>query len=130
MRSMLLVLAVLAASAQADESTPCDNVETTQQSFECSAFNKTTSEHELDNAYKDLIDRISSQYGNHPAQLSDYIAKIKDAQQIWTKLREADCSVQTFLSEKGSQTLEIGQNDCFSQMSDERSEYLQSIGIE
>jgi uncharacterized protein YecT (DUF1311 family) len=130
MRSMLLVLAVLATGAQAEDSTPCDNVETTQQSFECSAFNKTTSQHELDNAYKDLVDRISAQYANHPAQLNDYLAKIKNAQQIWTKLREADCTVQTFLSEKGSQTLEIGQNDCFSQMSDQRSEYLQSIGME
>ncbi|MDB6144766.1 MAG: hypothetical protein JWP80_3810, partial [Pseudomonas sp.] len=28
------------------------------------------------------------------------------------------------------QTFQIAQNDCYSQMSDERSEYLQSIGIE
>ena len=130
MRSMFWVLAVLAAGAHADEGTPCDNVETTQQGFECSTYNKTTSEHELENSYKDMIDRISTQYANHPAQLADYLAKIKNAQEIWKKLRDADCSVQTFTNEKGSQALQIAENDCFAQMSDERSEYLQSIGIE
>ncbi|WP_397450378.1 lysozyme inhibitor LprI family protein [Pseudomonas sp. NA-150] len=130
MRSMLLVLAVLAAGAHADEGTPCDNVETTQQAFECSAYNKTTSEHELDNSYKDMVERISAQNTNHPAQLADYLGKIKNAQEIWKKLRDADCAVQTFANEKGSQAFQVAENDCIAQMSDERSEYLQSIGIE
>lgn len=130
MRSMLLVLAVLATSAHAEDGTPCDKVETTQQSFECSAFNRTTADQEMNTAYKDLIDRISSQYAAHPPQLSDYLAKIKNAQDIWVKLRDADCSVQTFLNEKGSQAFQIAQNDCFAQSSDERSEYLQAIGTE
>jgi len=130
MRSMLLVLAVLAAGAQAEESTPCDNVETPQQSFECAAFNKTTADHELDNAYKDLVERVSSQYADHTTQLNDYLARIKNAQDIWKKLRDADCAVQTFQTEKGSQAFQIAQNDCFAQMSDERSEYLQSVGME
>lgn len=131
MRSLLLVLAVLAAGAHADEgSTPCDKVETADQSFACAAFNRTTSERQLEDSYKDLVSRLSTQYANHPPQLADYLAKIKNAQDIWKKLRDADCAVQTVVNEPGSQAFQIAQNDCISQMTDERSEYLQSIGSE
>ena len=71
-----LALAALSFGAQAaeEESTPCDNVETSQQSY--------------------------------------------------------DCAVDTFPAVTGTKAYAIAQNDCLARMSDERSEFLESIGQE
>ncbi|UVJ43707.1 DUF1311 domain-containing protein [Pseudomonas sp. LS1212] len=132
MRSMVVVvLAVLAFGAQAEEeSTPCDNVETTEQNYDCVVFNKKTAERELNAAYDELLDRAKSQYTGNSAQLTDFTARIKAAQQLWIKLRDADCAVETFQTTKGTQDFDMAQNTCLAQRSDERSEYLQSLGME
>ncbi|MEG1082609.1 MAG: hypothetical protein RSE44_29175, partial [Pseudomonas sp.] len=65
MRTMVwLVLATLAFGAHASEedSTPCDNVETDQQNYDCALFSRTTAERELNAAFADLLDRIKEQY--------------------------------------------------------------------
>lgn len=133
MRSMVVVvaLAALALGAQAEEeSTPCDNVETDQQNYDCAAYNRKVAERELDSAYQDLLDRAKSQYGDQPTQLAEFNARIKAAQQLWTRLRDADCAVETLQIGKGSKDFEMAQNSCLAQRSDERSEYLQSQGME
>jgi uncharacterized protein YecT (DUF1311 family) len=139
MRAMFLVLAFAAFGAQAadepelpnnDGPTPCDNVETAQQSFDCSAYNRKTAETELGESYKDLAERIKSQYADHADQQADLLARIKTAQGLWEKLRDADCAVETFDSDKKTQAYQVAQNDCIAQKSDERSETLQSVGME
>ncbi|WPP00285.1 lysozyme inhibitor LprI family protein [Pseudomonas sp. HR96] len=141
MRAWVLVLALAAFGAQAadddepqtpgnDGPTPCDNVETAQQSFDCSAYNRKTAETELGESVKDLTDRINSQFADHPTQLNDLLGKVKAAQRLWEQLRDADCAVDTFNTDKNSQAYQIALNDCIAQKSDERSETLQSVGME
>ena len=55
---------------------------------------------------------------------------LKDAQQKWEKLRDADCAVDTFPAVTGTKAYAIAHNDCLARMSDERSEFLESIGQE
>ncbi|MNE80285.1 hypothetical protein D3C80_1768390 [compost metagenome] len=98
--------------------------------MECSAFSKTTAEDLLKDNYQSLAERMQSLYGKNPSQLADITAKIKAAQQQWLKTRDADCAIEAFPAAAGSKAFTIAQNDCVARMSDERSEFLESIGQE
>ena len=131
MKSMIwLLLATLAAGAHAseEESTPCDNVETDQQNYECANFSRTSSERELDAAFSDLQDRIKEQYAGKAAKIAELSKRLNDAETIWKQLRDADCRVETFDVSAGK-AFEAAQNTCMAQRNDDRSEYLQSLGL-
>jgi len=133
MKFFFLALALMANgvhAAEESEDTPCDKVENDIQTLECSAFNKTTAEDLLGENYKSLAERMQSLYGKNPSQLADITAKIKAAQQQWLKTRDADCAIEAFPAAAGSKAFTIAQNDCVARMSDERSEFLESIGQE
>ena len=55
-------------------------------------------------------------------------ARLQAAETLWTQLRDADCKVETFAEKPGSKAFEAAWNTCVAQRSDDRSEYLQSIG--
>ncbi|TFF42447.1 lysozyme inhibitor LprI family protein [Pseudomonas sp. RIT623] len=131
MKSMAwLVLLALAGGAHAaeEDSTPCDNVETDQQGYACAAYNKQTAERELKAAYDDLIQRIRDQYADDSDKAAALSAKMDAAEKLWVQLRDADCKVETYAEKPGSKAFEAAWNTCLAQRSDERSEYLQSIG--
>ncbi|MEX0294679.1 lysozyme inhibitor LprI family protein [Pseudomonas putida] len=131
MKSMAwLVLLAIMSGAQAgeEESTPCDNVETDQQMFACAAFNKQTAERELKSAYDDLIQRIGDQYADEADKANALSGRMEAAEKLWTQLRDADCKVETYAEQPGSKAFEAAWNNCVAQRSDDRSEYLQSIG--
>ncbi|WP_339500807.1 lysozyme inhibitor LprI family protein [Pseudomonas silesiensis] len=133
MKSIFLALALIATGAQAAEEAddnPCDAVENEIQTLECSAYSRTTAEDLLSENYKSLTERLQMLYGKTPAQLTDVTAKLKAAQQQWLKTRDADCAVEAFPATGGSKAFTIAQNDCVARMSDERSEFLESIGQE
>jgi len=133
MKSIILALALIATGVQAAEEAddnPCDKVENDIQTLECSAFSKTTAEDLLNENYKSLNERMQSLYGKNPSQLADITAKIKTSQQQWLKTRDADCAVEAFPATAGSKAFTIALNDCVARISDERSEFLESIGQE
>ncbi|KJZ37559.1 DUF1311 domain-containing protein [Pseudomonas sp. B21-040] len=133
MKSIILALALIATGVHAAEESddnPCDKVENDIQTLECSAFSRTTAEDLLKENYQGLTERMQTAYGKNPAQLSDINAKLKAAQQQWLKTRDADCAVEAFPATSGSKAFTIAQNDCVARMSDERSEFLESIGQE
>ncbi|NGF40791.1 DUF1311 domain-containing protein, partial [Klebsiella pneumoniae] len=94
------------------------------------SYNKTTAEQLLKDNYQGLLERMGSTYGSDKTKLADITARLKDAQQKWEKLRDADCAVDTFPAVNGTKAYAIAQNDCLARMSDERSEFLESIGQE
>ncbi len=133
MKMIFLVLALIATGVHAEEeseTTPCDAVENDVQTLECSVYGRTTAEDLLKDNYQTLADRMQTLYGKNPAQLADITAKIKAAQQQWLKTRDADCAVEAFPATSGSKAFTIAQNDCIARMSDERSEFLESVGQE
>ena len=134
MKTIFLVLALLTATGvQAQEesdSTPCDAVENDVQTLECSAYSRTTAEDLLKDNYQSLAERMQTLYGKNPSQLTDITARIKASQQQWLKTRDANCAVEAFPATSGSKAFTIAQNDCVARMSDERSEFLESIGQE
>jgi uncharacterized protein YecT (DUF1311 family) len=131
MKSMVwLMLATLAVGAHAseEESTPCDNVETDQQNYECAHFSRTSSERELEAAFADLQDRIKEQYAGKATKIAELSKRLNDAEAIWKQLRDADCRVETYDIPAGK-AFEAAQNTCIAQRNDDRSEYLQSLGL-
>ncbi|KAA0978384.1 lysozyme inhibitor LprI family protein [Pseudomonas sp. ANT_H12B] len=133
MKSIFLALALIAtgvhAAEEADDN-PCDKVENEVQTLECSVYSRSAAEDLLSENYKSLADRMQMLYEKNPAQLTDITAKLKAAQQQWLKTRDADCAVEAFPATTGSKAFTIAQNDCVARMSDERSEFLESIGQE
>ncbi|MDI3274717.1 lysozyme inhibitor LprI family protein [Pseudomonas sp. AL03] len=133
MKSIFLALALIATGVHAAEESddnPCDKVENEVQTLECSVYGRTTAEDLLKDNYQSLTERLQTTYGKNPAQLTDITAKLKAAQQQWLKTRDADCAVDAFPTTAGSKAFTIAQNDCVARMSDERSEFLESIGQE
>ncbi|MFC6336958.1 DUF1311 domain-containing protein [Pseudomonas sp. CCM 7891] len=129
MKSIFLALALITTGVHAAEDpdhTPCDGIENDQQTLECATYNKATAEQLLKDNYQSLLERMDNTYAS--AQLADITARLKDAQQKWEKLRDADCAVDTFPAVNGTKAYAIAQNDCLARMSDERSEFLESIG--
>lgn len=129
MKSLLWLLTALSLSTFAadDEGpTPCDSVETKQQAQECSAYNRTTAEQQLKEAYDELRHRAQVQFSDRPTLLKSYLEKTAIAQNLWRNLRDADCAVQV-LEFDTSDSRQSALNDCMAQHSDERSEYLQSL---
>ncbi|MEB6588636.1 MULTISPECIES: lysozyme inhibitor LprI family protein [Pseudomonas] len=125
----LVLLAVMTgAQAGEEESTPCDNVETDQQTYACAAFNKQTAERELKAAYDDLTQRIRDQYADDGDQASALVGRMEAAEKLWAQLRDADCKVETYAEKPGSKAFQAAWDTCVAQRSDDRSEYLQSIG--
>ena len=117
-------------AAEESDDNPCDKVENEVQTLECSTYSRTTAEDLLKANYQSLTERMQTLYGKNPAQLTDITAKLKAAQQQWLKTRDADCAVEAFPATTGSKAFTIAQNDCVARMSDERSEFLESIGQE
>ncbi|KHA72580.1 hypothetical protein NZ35_14175 [Pseudomonas chlororaphis] len=133
MKSIFLALALLATgvhAAEESDSNPCDAAENDVQTLECSTYSRTTAEDLLKDNYASLTERMQTAYGKNATQLADITAKIKTAQQQWLKTRDADCAVEAFPATAGSKAFTIAQNDCVARMSDERSEFLESIGQE
>ena len=133
MKSIFFALALIATgvhAAEESETNPCDAVENDIQTLECSAYSRSTAEDLLKDNYASLNERMQAAYGKNPTQLADITAKLKTAQQQWLKTRDADCAVEAFPATSGSKAFTIAQNDCVARMSDERSEFLESIGQE
>lgn len=127
---LALVAVTLGAQAEEnDENTPCDNVETAQQNYDCALFSRTTAERELNAAFADLLERIKEQYAGQGARISELSNRLTAAENLWKQVRDADCRVETFDSKPGKD-YDAALNTCLAQRSDDRSEYLQSLGLQ
>ncbi|WNW12240.1 lysozyme inhibitor LprI family protein [Pseudomonas sp. DTU_2021_1001937_2_SI_NGA_ILE_001] len=136
MKTYFLGLALMAAmagnayAAQDTDTSPCDGVDSDNQTLECSVYSRQTAETLLKENFQNLLNRVQSQFVANKTQYNDFTNKLKTAQLAWEKLRDADCAVEVFPSAAGSKAYKISENDCIARMSDERSEYLESIAQE
>ena len=96
MKSIFLALALISTVAHATEDTdhnPCNDVENDVQTLACSAYGKTAAEQLLADNLQSLNERLQTLYAGAKAQLNDITSKIKTAQQLWQKQRDADCAI-------------------------------------
>ncbi|MFP3518586.1 lysozyme inhibitor LprI family protein [Pseudomonas sp. SIMBA_077] len=133
MKSILLALALISSgvfAADDPDHNPCDAVENDQQTLACSVFSRQSAEQLLAENFEALQARITSLYGSNPTLLNNITSKVKTAQALWLHQREADCAIVVFPAKAGTEAFNIAQNDCIAAVSDDRSEFLESIGQE
>lgn len=122
----LLIVSMIGYAAETN-SNPCKEISSSQQVFECSKYKKTRADKALNSQYRSLLERVSTQYKSNQALSDKYILKIKESQRLWIKLRDADCALETYQIDVGTQAYETTLNNCIARMSGERSRYLESI---
>lgn len=122
-----LLIASTTSYATDPESSSCKSLESSQQVFECSIYEKTKADKDLNNQYRSLLERVSSQYKSNRALSKEYIQRIKHSQRLWIKLRDANCALETYQIETGTQAYEATLNYCIARISGERSRYLERI---
>ena len=131
MKSILLALALISSGVHAADDgdyNPCDAVENDKQTLACSEYSRSAAEQLLTENYQSLQARMTQLYGENPTQLNNIISKIKTAQALWLHQRDADCAIAVFPATAGTEAFNIAQNDCMARISDDRSEFLESIG--
>ncbi|MFC0667511.1 lysozyme inhibitor LprI family protein [Azotobacter chroococcum] len=116
--------------AEQQENNSCERVSSSQQIFECSNIERKKADQLLNNVYHELITRIIKQYKSAPELKDAYTQKIKESQRLWIKLRDADCTLETFEIEAGTQAYETTFNKCVARSSIERATYLRKISPE
>lgn len=125
--STALYITSISAHCADLKNSSCSEITTSQQVFECSVLSKSRADEKLNKNYRNLIERVRSQYKPNQALSTEYISKIKYSQRTWIKLRDANCILEAFEIETGSQAYETTLNNCITRMSYERSEYLENI---
>jgi uncharacterized protein YecT (DUF1311 family) len=131
LNALTTVAALLIASIVVYAADPtiesCKQIVSSQQVFECSIYEKGRADKALNDQYHSLLKRVGRQYKSNKTLGDDYIQKIKESQRSWIKLRDADCALETFQIEIGTQVYETTLNNCIARKSDERSKYLEHI---
>jgi len=105
----------------------CKKTFNSQQIFECSKIERAKADQKLNEAYRGLLTRIAKQYKPSPELGATYTQKIKESQRLWIKLKDADCALEAFKIEAGTQAYETTVNKCVSQLSLARPQYLEKI---
>lgn len=122
-----LLVASTTSYATDPDSSSCKTIASSQQVFECSIYEKTKADKDLNNQYRSLLERVSSQYESNQTLSKEYIGRIKHSQRLWIKLRDANCALETYQIEAGTQAYEATLNYCIARISGERSKYLERI---
>ena len=117
------VLPVSLALAQ-DE---CTGNITSQQVDKCSDVSKVAADSQLNTSYHQLMARLETQYRTEPDTGTAYTAKLKEAQRVWIKLRDANCPLEAFEIKPGTSAYVVRVNNCIARMSRERSVFLDNI---
>ena len=133
MKPILLALALITSGAYAADDAdynPCDAVENDQQTLACSVYSKQAAEQLLTENFEALQARMKSLYGSNATQLNNITSKIKAAQALWLHQRDADCAIVVFPATAGTQAVNLALHDCLAAISDDRSEFLESVGQE
>lgn len=120
----------LSSSAGQPEIGTCEIVSSSQQVFECSKIEKEQADRLLNAAYNKLKARISKQYGSELSLRDSFIQRVRESQRLWVRLRDADCDLEVFEIEEGTQAYETTLNKCVARLSVERAAYLEKISPE
>lgn len=120
----------LPINAEQQENNFCEQVSSSQQIFECSIIEREKADQLLNRVYHELMKRIARQYKTDSELKDAYSQKIKESQRLWLRLRDADCTLETFEIEAGTQAYETTFNKCVTRSSIERATYLKEISPE
>lgn len=98
-----------------------------QDIYNCSKYKRAEADSILNNVYKKLNEKITTDYKASP--LSGNILKgyIKKSQRTWINLRDENCTIETFVMTPGTPAFETTKNICIARESTERARYLKDL---
>ncbi|MCO8309943.1 lysozyme inhibitor LprI family protein [Pseudomonas mandelii] len=105
----------------------CDKITTSSQGERCSVSLKSAADFQLNISYQQLMVRLEGGNRTDPVVAAGYMAKVKESQRAWIKLRDTDCLLDAFEAEPGSSAYVTAVNNCVASMSRDRSVFLDNI---
>ncbi|WP_050549265.1 lysozyme inhibitor LprI family protein [Pseudomonas sp. GM79] len=105
----------------------CDKITTSSQGERCSVSSKSAADLQLNISYQQLMVRLEGGNRTDPVVAAGYMAKVKESQRAWIKLRDTDCLLDAFEAEPGSSAYVTAVNNCVASMSRDRSAFLDNI---
>lgn len=118
MRSIALVLVLLAAPAAAQEPIDCAIAASTVEMSYCATLDFEAADADLNEAYAAAIDVAQGYEGDQEASL-------REAQRAWIEFRDRACEAEALLFEGGTAQPMTG-TACLARLSEERAEHLWS----
>ncbi|NWC91943.1 MULTISPECIES: lysozyme inhibitor LprI family protein [unclassified Pseudomonas] len=127
--SFILLLGVYGfCHAEPAPDEPCSPINMDSQAvYECSKLKVKSADTAINKAYKELNKQIDFDYGTDPLLGEKLKGHIKQSQRAWIKLRDENCTIESFIISPESQAFEAIKNYCLARESDSRSEYLKSL---
>ncbi|MFS2093286.1 lysozyme inhibitor LprI family protein [Pseudomonas sp. Pseusp11] len=105
----------------------CNEIIISEQIDRCSDVAKNAADLQLNTSYHQLMARLEAQYRAEPDTGAAYTAKVKEAQRVWIKLRDANCPLEAFEIKPGTSAYVATVNNCIARMSRERTVFLDNI---
>lgn len=105
----------------------CNEITISEQIDRCSDVAKNDADSQLNTSYHQLMARLEAQYRVEPDTGAAYTAKVKEAQRVWIKLRDANCPLEAFEIKPGTSAYVATVNNCIARMSRERTVFLDNI---
>ncbi|MCP1442637.1 uncharacterized protein YecT (DUF1311 family)/TPR repeat protein [Pseudomonas sp. GGS8] len=105
----------------------CNEITVNEQIDRCSDVVKNAADSQLNTSYHQLMARLETQYRAEPDTGTAYTTKVKEAQRVWIKLRDANCPLEAFEIKPGTSAYVATVNNCIARMSRERTVFLDSI---
>ena len=105
----------------------CNEITISEQIDRCSDVAKNDADSQLNTSYHQLMARLEAQYRIEPDTGAAYTAKVKEAQRVWIKLRDANCPLEAFEIKPGTSAYVATVNNCIARMSRERTVFLDNI---
>ncbi len=105
----------------------CIESAVSQEVDACAKSARDSADARLNSSYKDLLTRIKEQYQSDGTTGGDFVAKLKESQRAWLKLRDSNCVLEAFEIEIGQPAYATTVNNCEARMSLERSGYLDNL---
>lgn len=95
--------------------------------YECAKKKAKIADKILNEEYRNLKRRISSNYRGEPKLKKDTLKTLANSQNTWIKLRDSNCSLESIEIEKGTQAFETTNNNCIADESQKRTLYLKKL---
>lgn len=113
--------------AGSDFSPLCTTGGDAQGIYECSKLEVKKADGALNVSYRILIDKVRADYKVDPVQGEKLSEQIRRSQRAWINLRDANCSVESFVISPETQAFEVIKNLCVARESAQRKAYLDNL---
>lgn len=95
--------------------------------YECSKKKSKDADMALNEAYRELNEKVSADYKVDPILGHKLESHIKKSQRAWLLLRDENCAIESFVTPSGTQAFETTVNNCIARESYLRANYLRGL---